>query len=344
MKRILQLLCLCSASVMAADSAPTADEILNKYTDAIGGKEAWNKVESRSIKAGVEFFGSPTEWNLRAKSPNKRRTEVELGPLGLMIDGFDGTTAWSKNQSGIKIKEGDELSRAKKEGDFRREIRLKELYPGLAFKGAEEFGNEKVYVLESKPTPTSSERFSFSAKSGFLVREELNAKNDEGVEAQIETTHTDYRDVDGLKYPHVNKTRISAGGQEIFNIEFKVKAIKHNDKYEDELFAPPSDGAAAAVNVTGDWIITVDVGGQTGQPEFTLKQDGERIAGKYTGLLGEQNVTGKVAGAKIEFGFTSDQGKIEYTGTIEKDSMKGTTKYADLDGTWSAKRKNQKNP
>ncbi len=238
-KLVLHLLWLCSASMMAADTAPTVAAILVKYTEAIGGKDAWNKIESRSIKADIEFFGSTTQWNLHAKSPNKRRTEVELGPLGLFIDGFDGTTAWSKNQSGIKIKEGDELSRVKKEGDFRREIRLKELYPDLAFKGTEEFGNEKVYILESKPTPTSSERFSFSSKTGLLVRELSKSKNAEGIEGEVETSHTDYRDIDGIKYPHVNKTKISAGGQEIFNVEFKVKAIKHNEYFDDAIFATP---------------------------------------------------------------------------------------------------------
>jgi len=69
---ILQLACMCATSLMAADSLPTVDAILAKYTEAIGGRDAWNRIESRSIKADVEFFGSSTEWSLRAKSPNKR--------------------------------------------------------------------------------------------------------------------------------------------------------------------------------------------------------------------------------------------------------------------------------
>lgn len=345
MKRILQLLCLCSASLMAADAPPTVDAVLAKYTAAIGGQDAWSKIEARSIKADVEIFGSSTEWSLRAKSPNKRRTEIELGPLGLLIDGFDGSTAWAKNQSGIKIKEGDELINARNEADFRREIRLKELYPGLAVKPNEKLADEEVYVLEAKPTPTSKQRFSFSIKSGLLLREQTESKNAEGVEGVVEKTYTDYRDVDGLKYPHVHKLKISAGGQEILNSEFKVKAIKHNNKYDDALFVVPNESAAAAADITGDWIIAVDVGGQTGEPQFSFKQDGEKIAGKYSGLLGEHDITGKVSGGKIEFGFTTDQGKIAYTGTIDKDGMKGTTKYGEtLEGTWTAKRKAAKSP
>jgi osmotically-inducible protein OsmY len=49
-------------------------------------------------------------------------------------------------------------------------------------------------------------------------------------------------------------------------------------------------------------------------------------------------VTGKIKGDKIEFEFTTDQGKVVYTGTVDKDTMKGEAKYGELSGTWTAKR------
>jgi hypothetical protein len=95
----------------------------------------------------------------------------------------------------------------------------------------------------------------------------------------------------------------------------------------------------AKVDVTGTWKAEVDLGGNTGEPVFTFKQDGDKITGKYKGFFGEQNVTGKLTGDKIEFEFSSDQGKAVYTGTVDKDTMKGTVKYGDeLSGTWTAKR------
>ena len=102
------------------------------------------------------------------------------------------------------------------------------------------------------------------------------------------------------------------------------------------------DKKPAKVGITGKWKAKVDVGGQTGEPTFTLKQDGDKVTGKYEGLLGEHDVTGKVTGDKVEFAFTTDQGKIVYTGTVEKDAMKGDVKYGDLDGTWTAKREADK--
>jgi pimeloyl-ACP methyl ester carboxylesterase len=94
----------------------------------------------------------------------------------------------------------------------------------------------------------------------------------------------------------------------------------------------------AEVDVTGKWKAKVDVGGQTGEPTLTLKHDGDKVSGMYEGLLGEHDVTGKVTGDKVAFEFTTDQGKVVYTGTVKKDAMKGDVKYGELDGTWTAKR------
>ena len=50
------------------------------------------------------------------------------------------------------------------------------------------------------------------------------------------------------------------------------------------------DKKPATSDVTGTWKVEVEVGGQTGEPVFTLKQDGEKITGKYKGSFGEQDV------------------------------------------------------
>ncbi len=99
-----------------------------------------------------------------------------------------------------------------KEADLRREVRLKELYPDLVFKGTETFDGEEVQVLESKPTPRSKERFSFSAKTGFLVRQQSELKNAKGHSARVEIRFSEYRAVDGLQYPHVQQIRTQQPG------------------------------------------------------------------------------------------------------------------------------------
>jgi len=101
---------------------------------------------------------------------------------------------------------------------------------------------------------------------------------------------------------------------------------------------------AATVDVTGKWVFSVETSAGSGTPNFTFKQDGEKLTGHYSGQLGEAELTGTVKGQAISFTFTADVdgNKIDvtYTGTVEgKDAMKGTVKLAGVgEGTFTGKR------
>jgi hypothetical protein len=103
-------------------------------------------------------------------------------------------------------------------------------------------------------------------------------------------------------------------------------------------------GQGAKVDVTGKWAFTVETAAGSGNPTLTMKQDGEKLTGHYSGQLGESDFTGTVKGNKIDIKFTIDvQGnnlEYIYDGTIEsKDAMKGKVSIVGLgDGTFTAKR------
>jgi hypothetical protein len=97
-------------------------------------------------------------------------------------------------------------------------------------------------------------------------------------------------------------------------------------------------------DVAGTWAISVDIGGNTGTPSVTLKQDGETLTGTYSSqVFGEQKVTGSIKGSNITFGFSASlEGtnvKVTYTGTVDKAAMKGTVTLGELgEGTFTAKK------
>jgi hypothetical protein len=101
--------------------------------------------------------------------------------------------------------------------------------------------------------------------------------------------------------------------------------------------------AQAKVDVTGKWAFNVETSAGAGAPTFTFKQDGEKLTGHYTGTFGEADLTGTVKGSDITFSFTVDaQGnslKETYTGTVDKDTMKGKLVIEGLgEGTFTAKK------
>ncbi len=107
---------------------------------------------------------------------------------------------------------------------------------------------------------------------------------------------------------------------------------------------PSASAQSAKANVSGKWAFTVETAAGSGTPTMTFAQDGEKLTGKYSGQLGEADLTGTVKGQDIAFTFNVDaQGTMlnfKYAGTIEsKDAMKGKVEIVGLgEGTFTAKR------
>jgi hypothetical protein len=99
-----------------------------------------------------------------------------------------------------------------------------------------------------------------------------------------------------------------------------------------------------AVNVTGVWDLTVESQEGTAHPSVTLKQEGERITGRYEGKIGASSLEGTVKGNEIRFSvnlkFQDVAYAVTYSGIVSEDSMKGTARFSNAGtGNWSARRR-----
>ena len=106
----------------------------------------------------------------------------------------------------------------------------------------------------------------------------------------------------------------------------------------------PAAIAADAAKVSGEWALTVETPNGTGTPSVIFKQDGEDLTGTYKGRFGESKLKGSIKGNEIKFSVTiSPQGQdlvIEYSGTVDGDSMKGKAKFGEFgEGNFTGKKK-----
>jgi hypothetical protein len=95
--------------------------------------------------------------------------------------------------------------------------------------------------------------------------------------------------------------------------------------------------ADSPANVAGTW--NVSVSGETGSAQQTivLKQEGGKITGTFKGPRQSGPLEGTVDGNNISF-HISTRVPLDYKGTVDGDTMKGTMTGKGKTGDWTATR------
>ena len=95
--------------------------------------------------------------------------------------------------------------------------------------------------------------------------------------------------------------------------------------------------ADAPANVAGTW--SVNVSGAAGKTSQTivLQQDGAKLTGTFKGPRQSGTIDGTVDGKNVKFHVTA-RIPLDYTGTADGDSMKGTMSGRGQQGDWTATR------
>jgi hypothetical protein len=100
---------------------------------------------------------------------------------------------------------------------------------------------------------------------------------------------------------------------------------------------------ADSPTVTGKWTVHISIAGNDSDMSCTFATKDSAITGTCNGQLGELDVTGKIDGTKVSFGYKSEYNgsplTLNYQGTIDgANGMKGTVTVVEygVDGDFSA--------
>jgi hypothetical protein len=227
------------AAAKTNGSAPTVDQILDKYVSAVGGRDALEKINSRTTKGSLQFekgLNLTGETEGYFKFPNKNLINTNLPGLGLLQEGYDGSTAWTKDSSnGLRERKGREFEEAKLDAEFNRELKLKRLYPKMELKGTQKIAGRDAYLIEATPAGGTAEKFYFDTQTGLLVRLDRERLTPQGDAVSVEIYYEDYREADGIKV-HFSERHILPD----VIVLIRYSSIKHNLPIDDAKFAKPS--------------------------------------------------------------------------------------------------------
>ncbi len=217
---------------------PTADQILDKYVQAIGGEQAFTKLTSREAKGSrIGADGVLVPEDVYQKAPNKILTIVTY-PKVAFSTGFNGIAGWgSSSQDGVRDLPPPVLAQLKTDAEFYKEIKTKELYRKLNVVGKSTIGESEVYVIDATPKDApmrgKPEKLYFDARTGLLLRRYLESETLLGM-FPLQTDYSDYREVDGIKQPFL--IRWSMPGRSWGR---QIAEIKQNVPLDDAQFNPP---------------------------------------------------------------------------------------------------------
>jgi photosynthetic reaction center cytochrome c subunit len=214
---------------------PTPQQVLAKYNEAIGGKEAVEKIKTRVIKGvSVAANGQSFPLEILFASPDKYSLSVNL-PQGATTQKLSGTSGWIKNAREDRAMDSIDISRAKSLAWSLEPLQIKEPYPQMAFGGAEKINGRDTQILRMALPNKRRAAFYFDKETGLLSRRVVTTDTPIGIDSE-QTDYEDYREVEGVKVPHTIRTSYF---DNLYSSTRKFTEIKHNAQVDEAQFKMP---------------------------------------------------------------------------------------------------------
>ena len=208
---------------VAGVTPPTADQVLDKYLQAVGGADALAKIKTRVEKGNILVGANKTPVDVFAKAPNKRVT-VSHAQNGDSFTAFDGTDGWMGNTG----RPARDMTAAESANS------MKQTFKQFRMGRPEKIGDKDVYVLSTRAPGMPTVRMYFDQQTGLLVR--LAKYTDVGLGIMpVQIDYSDYRDADGIKIPF-RWTLSRPNGR--FSIQ--IDSVQQNVPVDDAKFAKPA--------------------------------------------------------------------------------------------------------
>jgi len=227
-------------------AAPAADQVLNKYIQALGGAQKLASITSFTGKGTYEGFdteGDKFPVEIYAKAPNERTTIVHLR-AGDNIRTFDGRNAWNTSAGTLLpipvfTLTGGEFEGARIDASLSFPGQVKQIlknwrtgFPSTTI------DDKDVDVVEGSSADNSPVKLYFDKKTGLLVRQVRYTDTALGLNpTQID--YGDYRDVSGVKMPYHLTTTWTDGRSTIV-----LSELRANVSIDAAKFAKPTGNAA----------------------------------------------------------------------------------------------------
>lgn len=217
------------------EALPTAEQILDKYYQAVGGAAAIDKLKSRVMK-GTLTTANGQDLGYELTQSGDMVLAVITTPQGTVERGSNGTAGWEKSSRGIRDLSPAETWYLQRYPALYGDLKLKDQFSRISVAGKPKINGRDVYVLRATTVGGKREQLYFDAETGLLIRRATSTTTPVGVIPE-QVDFEDYRDVDGLKVPFT--VRVSAIDP-YYSVVRKFTEVKLNVPVEAKVFNKPA--------------------------------------------------------------------------------------------------------
>lgn len=213
--------------------AQTADEVVQKYLNAIGGEAAWRKVNTMKATGAINAQGTEITLTLITANGKGFRTDYTvMGMSGYSI--ITPNAGWYFNPGGGQTKAEpmtpDQVKQSQDQLDLQGElVDYKKKGHKVEFLGKDELEGTDCYKLKLVTKSGKEETWYIDQSNNYLIRSVAKQTID-GKEVESATNFSNYQKLDGgIVFPMTLGTE---------NGEINLSKVEINQPVDDKVFAP----------------------------------------------------------------------------------------------------------
>jgi hypothetical protein len=193
MKRILFSFILLSAGIAAFSQ--TADEVINKHIEAIGGADAWKKVNSVKMEGTMQVQGAELAVTQTVLHNKGSRQDISImGMTGYTI--VTPSEGWNylpfQGQQAPEAMTAEDLAESQEQMDAQGSlIDYATKGHSVEFLGKDDVDGTECYKLKVNKKSGSPETMYFEIKTNYLIKS-VSVRKANGQEAEVVTSYSNY--------------------------------------------------------------------------------------------------------------------------------------------------------
>ena len=211
----------------------TVDQVLDKYLEALGGRDALAKLSTR-VRTGTLGNRAGQSSPVTIEETAAGQVRVSVASATPAARASDGSSGWTQAGERSRALDRVESLNVALQADLALALHIREKYSALAVRAYDRINGKAVVALEGRRAGGTTETLYFDRASGLLVRRAARLATPMGpLPAQVD--YDDYRPVDGVQTPF----DVKVTDWESVSVE-RFTGVTHNQGIDPARFTLPA--------------------------------------------------------------------------------------------------------